>query len=180
MLHIVEVQYKLSLVFRITWSRNSSVDVVTRLRAGRSGFRIPAGVRDGSSFKKRPTRLCGAHPASSTVDTGSFSWVKRPGREGDRFPSSVAEVKNEWSWTSSLHIRLSGVDRDFFLYFTLPVWKGLIVGTFALFVINVDSHSRTDDFSSLLECRAVLTAEYLPKFRRGLVPPFSGCDGPNL
>jgi len=27
---------------------------------------------------------------------GSFSWVKRPGREADHLPPSNAEIKNAW------------------------------------------------------------------------------------
>jgi len=40
---------------------------------------------------------------------GSFSEVKRPGRESDHSPTSSAEVKNAWSYISSLPIRLHGV-----------------------------------------------------------------------
>jgi hypothetical protein len=35
----------------------------------------------------------GAHPASYTMDTGSFPGVKRPGRGVDHPPSPSAEVK---------------------------------------------------------------------------------------
>jgi hypothetical protein len=35
--------------------------------------------------------------------------VKRPGREADHSPPSSAEVKNVWSYTSTLPIRLHGV-----------------------------------------------------------------------
>ena len=41
------------LVFCIAWSRNNSVDLVTM----RSGFRIPARVKDFSSFQKHPAWL---------------------------------------------------------------------------------------------------------------------------
>jgi hypothetical protein len=34
-----------------------------------------------------------ANPASCTMGTGSFPWVKRPGRGADHTPSSSAEVK---------------------------------------------------------------------------------------
>jgi hypothetical protein len=41
-----------------------------------------------------PIQTCpGAHPASYTMDTGSFPGVKRPGRGDDRSPPSSAEVK---------------------------------------------------------------------------------------
>jgi hypothetical protein len=35
--------------------------------------------------------------------------VKRPGREADNSPQSSAEVKNEWSYTSTPSIRFHGV-----------------------------------------------------------------------
>jgi hypothetical protein len=37
----------------------------------------------------------GAHPASWTMDTGSFPGVKRPGRGADHPHSPSAEVENE-------------------------------------------------------------------------------------
>jgi hypothetical protein len=42
-----------------TWSRDSGVNIVTRLRAGRIGVRITAGERDLSLLQKRPNRLWG-------------------------------------------------------------------------------------------------------------------------
>jgi len=52
----------------------------------------------------------GAHPASYPVDTGgTFSGVKRPGRESDHSLPFSAEVKNARSYTSSPHIRLHGM-----------------------------------------------------------------------
>jgi hypothetical protein len=42
--------------------------------------------------------------------TGALSlWVKRWGREADHSPPSSAEVKNGWSYTSTLPIRFQGV-----------------------------------------------------------------------
>jgi hypothetical protein len=42
--------------------------------------------------------------------TGTLSvGVKRPGREADHSPPSSTEVKNAWSYTSTLPIRLHGV-----------------------------------------------------------------------
>jgi hypothetical protein len=35
--------------------------------------------------------------------------VKQPGREADRSPPSIVKVKNAWSYTSTLPIRLHGV-----------------------------------------------------------------------
>jgi hypothetical protein len=42
----------------------------------------------------------GAHPASCTMGTGSFSGVKRPGRGADHPPPSSAGVKKGQSYTS--------------------------------------------------------------------------------
>jgi hypothetical protein len=35
--------------------------------------------------------------------------VKRPGHEADHWPQSSAEIKNEWSHTSTFPLRLHGV-----------------------------------------------------------------------
>jgi hypothetical protein len=46
----------------------------------------------------------GDHPASYSMDTGATSQeVKRPGRETGRSPKSSAEVKNGWSYNSTLY-----------------------------------------------------------------------------
>ena len=47
---------------------------------------------------------------------GSLPAVKRPGPELDHSLPSNAEVKNEWSCTSTPPIRLHGVDRDNFTF----------------------------------------------------------------
>jgi hypothetical protein len=38
-----------------------------------------------------------------------YTRVKRPGREADHSPTSSAEVKNVWSYTSTPPIHLHGV-----------------------------------------------------------------------
>jgi hypothetical protein len=57
----------------------------------RSGDRIPLGARFFAHVQTGPE----AHPASCTMDTGSFPGVKRPGRGADQPPPSSAEVKKE-------------------------------------------------------------------------------------
>ena len=47
------------------------------------------GARFSASVQTGPE----AHPASYTMGTGSFPWVKRPGRGLDHPPPSSAEVK---------------------------------------------------------------------------------------
>ena len=59
------------------------------LRAGWSGDRLPVGARFSAPVQTGP----GAHPASSTMGTGSFPGVKWPGRGVDHPPTSSAEVK---------------------------------------------------------------------------------------
>ena len=45
--------------------------------------------------------------------------VKQPGHEADNPASSSAEVKNEWSYTSTLLVCLYGTYRDNFTFLTL-------------------------------------------------------------
>ena len=61
------------------------------LRAGRSGDRIPVGVRFFAPVQTGP----GAHPASYTVGTGYFPGVKRPGRGVDHPPYLALNLKKE-------------------------------------------------------------------------------------
>ena len=70
--------------------RDSSVGIVTR-RAGRSGDRIPVEVRFSTPFETGP----GAHPASYTIGTGSFSGVKWPERGFDYPPHLAPRLKKE-------------------------------------------------------------------------------------
>jgi len=52
----------------------------------------------------------GAHPSSYPMGTGAFSLrIKRPGREVDHSPPPSAEVKNAWSYTSTLPVHLHSV-----------------------------------------------------------------------
>ena len=60
-------------------------------RAGRSGDRIPVGMRFSTSVQTGP----GAHPASYTMSTVSFPGVKRPGRGVDHPPHLTPRLKKE-------------------------------------------------------------------------------------
>jgi hypothetical protein len=63
----------------------------------------------------------GAHLACYSMRArGSFLGGKWPGCDVDHSPSSKAEVKNEWSYTSTLPICLHGMYVD---NFTLMYWS---------------------------------------------------------
>jgi hypothetical protein len=68
----------------------SSVIIVTDCGMEGPGMEVFAHVQNGP----------GAHPASCTMGTGSFSGVKRPGRGADNPHPSGAEVKKVYSYTS--------------------------------------------------------------------------------
>jgi len=50
------------------------------------------------------------------VYQGSFQKVRQPGREADHSTSSGAEVKKEWSYTSTPPTHLHGVDKENFVF----------------------------------------------------------------
>jgi len=81
----------------------SSVNIVTRLRPGRPGFKSRKGQwRDGLFYFSHPCVLTGtrAHAASYPVSTrGSFPGIKQPWREDDYSPPFIDEVKIAWSYT---------------------------------------------------------------------------------
>jgi len=92
-------------------SRDSSVGIALGYglddRCSRVRFLAGAG---NFSFHHLVQNISGAHPASYPMGTrGSSLGVKRPGREADQLPPFSAEVKNAWSYTSTLPIRLHGV-----------------------------------------------------------------------
>jgi hypothetical protein len=73
------------------------------------GVRVPAGAGNFSLHHRLQTGS-GAHPTSYPTDTRiSFSGVKWSGREAYHSSLPSAEVKNAWSYTSILPIRLYGV-----------------------------------------------------------------------
>ena len=74
------------------------------LLAGRSGDRIPVGESFSAPVQTGP----GAHLASHTTGTGSFSEVKRPGRGVDHPPHPVPRLKKEESYTSTPPLGLRG------------------------------------------------------------------------
>jgi hypothetical protein len=90
--------------------------MVIRLRAGRSGVRFSAGARD-FPLQQNVQICCGADAASYSMSARVLS---RPGREVRNSPPSSAEVRNGWSYSSTIF--LHGVDRDKFTFYFLPVY----------------------------------------------------------
>jgi hypothetical protein len=81
--------------------QGSSVGIATGYGLDGPGIEYRWGARFFAHVQTGPE----AHPASCTMGTGSFPGVKRPG-SGAHHPSpSSAEVKKEYSYTST-HWRL--------------------------------------------------------------------------
>ena len=100
---------------RIIMSRYTVVSIVTRLRAERSGVRIPAKIN--FSIPLIAYNESAANPASCSMGTGFLSrGLKRPRRDVDHSLPSNTEVKNEKSYTSSAPTCLHGVDRKNFSF----------------------------------------------------------------
>jgi hypothetical protein len=90
------------------------------LRSGRPGIQIPVGARNISLFQKIQNRPWG-HPVSYSMGTSGLAvpWipeVKRPGRKINYSRPSSAEVKSEWSYTSTPPTCRHGVDRENFTF----------------------------------------------------------------
>jgi hypothetical protein len=82
---------------------DSTVDIATGYGLDGRGVRVrvPAGTRFFSS-PHRPDRLWGPLSLLSNGCRGDLSpGVKRPGRQADHWPSTSAEVKNTWVYTST-------------------------------------------------------------------------------
>jgi hypothetical protein len=75
-------------------SRDSSVGLTTEygLDDRMIGVRLPAGAGN-FSLRHHVQKGSGAHPAYPMGTRGSSLGVKRPGREADHTPPTVAEVK---------------------------------------------------------------------------------------
>ena len=69
--------------------RDSSVGIATRYVLDGPGIEYRWGAKFSAPVQTGP----GAHPASYTMDTGSFQGVKRPGRGVDHPPPFNAEVE---------------------------------------------------------------------------------------
>ena len=84
-------------------THNSGLDGRVLDLAGRGG--AGQGQEKFFSSPKRPTQMSSPTRATNSTGTvGSFSWDKAA-----RPPSTRAEVRNEWCYTSTLPIRLHGM-----------------------------------------------------------------------
>ena len=82
------------MIWFLYGSRDSSVGIVTRLRAGGSESRIPAKALQ-LFLQKRPEGLCGQ-------TTLLFIWYSfSPGVKTDHSPLSTAWVDKDWSYSSN-------------------------------------------------------------------------------
>jgi hypothetical protein len=90
---------------------DSSVGIALGYGLDDRGSRVPfPAVAGNFSLHHSVQNGSGAHPASYPMSARGFSLrVKRPGREADHSPLSSAEVKNEWSYTSTPPKRPHGV-----------------------------------------------------------------------
>jgi hypothetical protein len=86
-LHCLTLKTKALLSFDV--DRERSVDITTRYGLDGPGNESLVEARFSASDETGP----GAHPASCTMGTWSFSGIKRPGRGVDHPPPSSAEVK---------------------------------------------------------------------------------------
>jgi hypothetical protein len=73
------------------------------------------------------TALGSTQPPIQWVPGALSLGVKRPGSEADHSPPSSAEVKNEWSYTSTPPIRLHGVVLCYSTGSTLPYFTFYIL-----------------------------------------------------
>ena len=107
-----------SLLFIIN-GRYSAVGIVTRLRAGRSRVQILAVDKECMSLPGMSIPALGPTQPPLQWVTGFFPGVEQPGLFVDNSVPFSAEVKNDWSCTSTPPICLCGVDKDNFTFFNI-------------------------------------------------------------
>jgi hypothetical protein len=82
--------------------RRYSVSIVARIRAGRPGFDFQQGQRTFLFATASTSALGPTQPCTQWIPGTLSPWAKRPGREADHLPPSSAEIKNAWSYISTL------------------------------------------------------------------------------
>jgi hypothetical protein len=93
------------------------------------------------------TALGPTHPPIQWVPGALSLRLKRPGREADHSPQSSAEIKNTWSYTSTL--------RYVFMAWCLVKHRDNFTTNIVLaqFTVSVNLHWFTDHFSAMGEIR---------------------------
>jgi hypothetical protein len=96
-------RYYISVTFNpIKRDHASSVTIVTDLRVERPGFDSRQGYRISIILTESRPGLGPTQLPIRWILGAIFPGVTRPGREADDSPPSSAEVKNVWSYTSTL------------------------------------------------------------------------------
>ena len=88
-LHNAKQTSRVLSITYVFWGQDSVVGIATRYGLDGRGIESRWGARSSAPVRTGP----GAHPASSTMGTGSFLGVKRPRRGVDHPLLSRAEVK---------------------------------------------------------------------------------------
>jgi hypothetical protein len=93
---------KTEMLFSLNECRSwdSSVGIATRLRIGRSGFDFWQGLGIFLLTNASRPALGPTQPPIQWVPRALSMGVKRPEREYDHSPPSIADIKNSWSYTS--------------------------------------------------------------------------------
>jgi len=95
-------KFNIILILAYSCGPDSSVSIATRYGLVGPGIECQCG---------RDFPYCGpgAHPAYQTMGTGSFPWVKRPGRGVDHPPHLSPRLKEEYSYISTPPLGLRGL-----------------------------------------------------------------------
>jgi hypothetical protein len=89
-----------NILWTIYWNCDLVVGVVITIRPRQFGAPFSAGIRYFSSTKILPNGS-GAYPGSCSLPVALSPGIKWPGNEADLSPPFSADVKNEWSYTST-------------------------------------------------------------------------------
>ena len=115
------------------------VGIVNRpwYRQPRSHYLIPS-RRKSFPFLQNVHTVSGVHATSPSLAVGVLTpGVKRLEREVNHVPSSSAEVKNEWSYTSTPYICLHGVDSLYGLDYDRSTSQSCCIFSSFIFVFSV-------------------------------------------
>ena len=100
----------------MSWGGVVIISTATVLSTGRSGFRISVEPRDFFLYSKMSGQVPGlTQPLHGYKD--SFPGAKWLECEDNHWPPSNAEVRNDWSYTSTPPVGLHGMDRENFTFY---------------------------------------------------------------